>query len=297
MYPELEHSDFEEMKPLNEVVQRENPEKRTQKKIDLVLETERFKRLWKSESIGKLNIESKYNADDINCRSSTANTSSLKLKASREIYNIVGAAQKFVILWKTKEVLNSSNPVTDVDDTDYFIRNEEDIQTSYPLNLIQGGIRLKNVSKDKNIKRDEVENTSIPVTHVDETHYFNRSDEEKQTRYPLKLILGRIRSKNVSKEKNIKITDITVQRDDKKHYCNDCPKSYRNKSNLKAHVKKFHGRETHVCRFCNKVCNTLDTFKLHAKSHQDCHSCTVCGNGYKLKSSLVKHMKIHSELK
>ena len=283
-HSQLEDSEFyirgwEKMKPLNEIVYKEKPEECTQKKIDLVEASNRFKRLWKSDNVGKLNTELKINTGDL-CGSNTS-----PVKVFYEIYK----KQK---LWEGNDVDNSDIGIENVDDNYKFGKNQEEKRTWCDVKLMNATHRFARLWTSK-----ADENSNIQVKDVYDGHYCDTNQEEIRTWSNLNFFEGGTKLGSECKTKDVDSSCSSVENDDERHYCNSCPKFYRSKYYLKVHMKKIHGVVPHMCRFCNKVSSTLESFKLHLSSHTDCNSCAVCGKIYKHKSSLIKHLKVHSELK
>ena len=88
--------------------------------------------------------------------------------------------------------------------------------------------------------------------------------------------------------------------------CHLCDRGYRQKRELKSHLKRSHGCETeepekkkqqnvHECSECHKLFTRADSLAIHMRLHTGDlkHKCNVCEKAYATKSALVVHQRSH----
>ena len=82
--------------------------------------------------------------------------------------------------------------------------------------------------------------------------------------------------------------------------CDDCPKSYKYKDQLRAHQKFAHlgAKKEFKCLElgCEKLFPTNFQLSRHTETHtnlEKVHNCPICGIGFSLKTGLTSHLKVH----
>lgn len=84
--------------------------------------------------------------------------------------------------------------------------------------------------------------------------------------------------------------------------CPQCPKQFRNKITLRAHIRQNHrGLEApHVCADCGKGFFSLAKYEEHLRIHTNelPFECDQCGKRFRLKENMLKHQRLtHSDVK
>ena len=81
----------------------------------------------------------------------------------------------------------------------------------------------------------------------------------------------------------------------KDYVCEKCNQSFRDSSNMKAHVRRVHEKVKNlVCTYCGKFFFENHGLKVHVEKVHEFpnlreHSCDACGKAYKSKEHLKKH--------
>ncbi|KAM3912164.1 uncharacterized protein RB166_020655 [Leptodactylus fuscus] len=85
-------------------------------------------------------------------------------------------------------------------------------------------------------------------------------------------------------------------RSESRFSCQECEKSFTNKTNLLEHQSVHTGERPYSCQDCGKSF----TWKSNLCEHQKIHSdkipflCSVCGKSFNQKSGLIRHLRIHT---
>lgn len=84
--------------------------------------------------------------------------------------------------------------------------------------------------------------------------------------------------------------------------CPQCPKKFRNKITLRAHIRETHrGLEApHVCADCGKGFFSMAKYETHMRIHTNelPFECDQCGKRFRLKENMLKHQRLtHSDVK
>lgn len=73
---------------------------------------------------------------------------------------------------------------------------------------------------------------------------------------------------------------------------------YKNRENLRAHMKGIHIDGPKTCDICGKISTNMKALKKHKKIHQEGtkerFKCIVCGKGFRDRTKLKEHSYIHS---
>ncbi|XP_021918204.1 zinc finger protein 420-like [Zootermopsis nevadensis] len=82
----------------------------------------------------------------------------------------------------------------------------------------------------------------------------------------------------------------------KKYICQDCGKSFPQKSNLIAHTRTHTGEKPFSCIKCGKCFGRRSTLQDHIKTHtgEKPYLCEECGKHFARSSHLKVHLKVHS---
>jgi len=80
--------------------------------------------------------------------------------------------------------------------------------------------------------------------------------------------------------------------------CTQCDNgtTFKNKKNLKAHMRIFHNEEQSMCPICQKILGNDNKLKLHIKRVHDKEKkfmCIRCGKNFFDKQALLNHGKLH----
>eukprot|EP01084_Bolivina_argentea_P117307 208347_1 len=95
---------------------------------------------------------------------------------------------------------------------------------------------------------------------------------------------------------------IETEKEEKKHNCNECGKSYKQTSSLQRHIKKTHsGIDTkqHQCTYCNSSFHSKYQLTVHNRTHTNerPYSCKRCPKKFRQNSHLLTHIRTHTKEK
>lgn len=108
-------------------------------------------------------------------------------------------------------------------------------------------------------------------------------------------------------------SDSDVQRDDRrddrsgvrsesrelysKYACDDCGKSFTQKSSLKTHMLIHSNEKPHKCTECGRRCRTKGNLMSHMQAHKVANAvpikCTVCSRVFNTMAALEVHFRTH----
>ena len=78
--------------------------------------------------------------------------------------------------------------------------------------------------------------------------------------------------------------------------CHTCNKQFSTPSKLERHARTHTNQKNHHCSTCDKSFHRLDHLKLHEATHDnDAHTCGVCGECFKTKLALNRHIRARTD--
>ena len=115
---------------------------------------------------------------------------------------------------------------------------------------------------------------------------------------PENTLLQQTSANSSNKNEGLQVHGTRTRDESKKRFsCDKCPKSFKNNSALKEHIKTVHEGLKYECKTCNKTYFTKVGLKNCQAGHQGNkkHICGVCGESFVYKTSLQNHMFKHSQ--
>lgn len=92
-----------------------------------------------------------------------------------------------------------------------------------------------------------------------------------------------------------RINPKPMPRNDVRHYCKLCNKSYASQYALRWHTKKHTDGQTYKCEHCDKSYNEPAKLKRHEMTHEKRPlQCDVCLKGFYQRTRLKEHELIHT---
>ncbi|XP_071958127.1 uncharacterized protein [Antedon mediterranea] len=91
-------------------------------------------------------------------------------------------------------------------------------------------------------------------------------------------------------------THMEIHRTERNFLCDECGKAFKSQTRLNAH-RKIHRKKIFICAHeqCTFKSNVNSLIQQHRQLHPaGCVLCEVCGFAYTDKSTLAKHMQVHS---
>ena len=75
--------------------------------------------------------------------------------------------------------------------------------------------------------------------------------------------------------------------------CNQCPKTFRHKTQLKIHTDSVHEGIKQPCDSCEYQASSLATLRVHKQAEHEgvTHKCSFCEFVAKFRATLIGHMK------
>ncbi|XP_033119619.1 zinc finger protein 91-like [Anneissia japonica] len=167
--------------------------------------------------------------------------------------------------------------------------------------LMDNETTKKNDLHDKNSKAGEV---------VWLSEYIKRNAERQETpppkprtpprRTPCKERLGEFQcttcGKTFKRARSLR-THMEIHRTERNFLCDECGKAFKSQTRLNAH-RKVHRKKIFICAHaqCNFRSNVNSLIHQHRQMHPaGCVLCEICGFAYTDKSTLAKHMQVHSQ--
>ena len=82
---------------------------------------------------------------------------------------------------------------------------------------------------------------------------------------------------------------------EKKFQCQECPKNFTTKNQLKHHMNIHLGLKPYSCTVCNKGFTQPTHLNIHMRTHDGSrpYMCSICGKTFTIASNMKKHLAIH----
>lgn len=128
--------------------------------------------------------------------------------------------------------------------------------------------------------------------------YFREINNERAENIVHNDKIGRRKREEKSEKTNKKATTKSAKKDQQKHPCPSCDKSFMHLSILAKHIKTHTDPTVYECDICKKRYRLLSKLRLHIRMrHTTEHrcACEICGKILGNSSTLKYHMKTHSE--
>ena len=136
-------------------------------------------------------------------------------------------------------------------------------------------------------KRKESERRQMKV-RIKRNRKLSKSDHHSNriyTCHTCQKIFTRARSLRLHTE---------IHRTERNYLCDECGKAFKSQIRLNAH-RKVHREKLFHCSQCDFKSSVNTAIHVHRQQHRDgCVLCHVCGSAYTDKSTLKKHMQVHS---
>lgn len=191
---------------------------------------------------------------------------------------------------------NERNIISDDDVDEEPLKKKNDVEL--PCTRCN---RVFDSAEDLIKHRETTHNTKCP-NEDDNTEYFcAHCNKQCPSQAKLYSHLQTHRYNKRERKKDEYESWMTINKETNEWVCNICEKSYSNKSNLRRHISlhDINERKDYKCPFCSRVFQYQRYLQhhigyMHKSKEEKEHECFVCGLTCTTKSSLKRHMMLHT---
>ena len=196
------------------------------------------------------------------------------------------------------EVTNDEN-VKEVPTKKRKASSEPPVSTSKKVDIIEVIL-----DGDSEVVLQERQSKKVKATFVDTA---SASTSSQSTAVSATVLTGAIKKKKAPpqlvsrKNREARGPHPTIGRDPKRFYCEQCLRHFAYEKGLKEHMAKRCGqtKKQFKCGYCYREFFSSETYQNHvAKEHLNLrrHICSVCGEGFFDRPSLLQHARMHQSL-